>query len=126
MRTVDDVKVEGELHYKKEVEPIESPWRFDILIQGAGRGGKFTGTYVSRDDVHHEWIGKHYSTVQVVVEVQQAPEIPKPTDLPNNATIISLLSITPFAYKNDGDVQAKSDGAQVYGDKMWQKVRRMA
>lgn len=121
VKTVDD-REEGLVHYVKVVEPVVSPWAFDITITNPGEGGSFEGTYTSRDGTKFEWKGRRYITADVVTEVEVAPEIPKPSDL-KEGSIAALMSLSPFAFKDEGFVKKGQDGAQVLGDMMWQKVQ---
>jgi hypothetical protein len=121
VKTIDD-KEEGFLHYHKVIDPVLSPWGFDITIENPGQyGGRFTGTYTDRKGAEHDWKGRWSNTVEVEMDHEVAPEVPKPADL-QGGSIASLMSLSPFAFKDDGVIKKGDDGAQVLGDRMWQKV----
>lgn len=121
VKTIDD-REEGLLHYEKVVDPVQSPWSFDITITGLGKGSTFKGTYTSRNNVQYEWKGTWYVATRVEMKVQIAPEVPKPADLGEEGSIAALVSLSPFAFKDEGEIKKGSDGAQILGDMMWQKV----
>ncbi|RGP72149.1 poly 1 [Fusarium longipes] len=119
LSVIDDQGESARLHYYKDPDPILTPYSFDIIVEPTAKGPTFMGS-ITIENVEYEFKGRFWMQAQKVIQVTKAPEIPTPEKL--EGTLNEFLTITPFAYKDEGMVKQGQDGAQVLGDDMWQRI----
>ncbi|KAF3902121.1 hypothetical protein ABW21_db0203727 [Orbilia brochopaga] len=99
----------------------KNDYAFDIKLTGyGGEDAHFLGTMTGIAGNTFNWEGfASLSGFKIKVPVTKL-NIPKPPNL--EGTPEELYDLSPIAQKKEGDVEKDEDGAQKYGDDMWNRI----
>ncbi|KAF4447048.1 polyprotein 1 [Fusarium austroafricanum] len=121
IEVINDLKEQTETHYIKNVEPIKTPWAFDLVVGAPKSGAKLAGTYTDENCKKWAWAGRCTVPSMVIkIHEKRLPDIPKPPGV--TATINDFAQINPFAWESGDGFKRGDDVAQIRGDEMWQKI----